>query len=164
MLAPDLSTHGMLARQTTRPAAVQRLSHELKEATEAQHPCNSLLRTALPSVAVVVQVSWVPANKLRAHPLETHKKNMESTKLSWAAGATECTLCCMDGFAPVVTTPERLELCLASIRTTPNPECERSVRLPGMPWLQAKLAPAAGRLLQQCAALQVVVSNARYEY
>jgi len=105
MLAPDLSIHGEPARQTMQPAAVQRLGHEQKEATGVPHPCNSGPKTALPPVAVVVQASWVSANQPPAHPLEKHKKHVESTKLPWVAGVTECTLCCMDGCAPVVATP-----------------------------------------------------------
>jgi len=80
-------------------------------------------------VAAVVQVGcWVPANKLQVHPLEKHKNHMEWTKLPWIAGEMECTLCYMDGFVPVLVTPERPELCFASTHTTPFLECEQSAR------------------------------------
>jgi len=67
--------------RSMQPTAVQRLGHEQKEATEAEHPCNGVPGTALPPVAVVVPASWVQARKPPAHPLEKHKKHMESTKL-----------------------------------------------------------------------------------
>jgi len=70
----------------------------------------------------------------------------------------------MDGFAPVVATPERPGLCFASTRKTPGLGCEHDVHPLVVPWLQVKLAPAVARLLQQCEAMQVVVSSTRYEY
>mmetsp|Transcript_61803 Transcript_61803/g.119063 ORF Transcript_61803/g.119063 Transcript_61803/m.119063 type:complete len:104 (+) Transcript_61803:454-765(+) len=101
MLAPDLSTHGgELARQTMLLAAAQRLGHELRAA------CDTLSRSALPSVAVAVQGSWVPASGPQAHPLDERKKHMESAKLPEAVGVMECILYCMDDSAAFVASPE----------------------------------------------------------
>jgi len=69
----------------------------------------------------------------------------------------------MDGFAPVVATPERPGLCFASTRKTPGLGCEHDVHPLVVPWLQVKLAPAVARL-QQCEAMQAAVSGTGYEY
>lgn len=76
------------------------LGHELRAA------CDTLSRSALPSVAVAVQGSWVPASGPQAHPLDERKKHMESTKLPQAAGVMECILYCMDDSAAFVASPE----------------------------------------------------------